>query len=349
MTSEKNSRSDEYQSKLDEVLAELMHAIDAGAATDAGEWLTRHPEFAVELREFFAQNARVEKLLGPLRQAVANVLHVRCPHCHNPIELLDQAPLSDISCPSCGSSFSLVGTTDETQDRGIGRTLGHFELLDRVGVGQFGSVWKARDTKLDRVVAVKIPRKGQLDETETEMFLRDARSAAQLKHPNIASVHEVGKQDDTIYIVSDFIEGATLKEWVAAKRLTPREAAELCVKIAKALHHAHEAGVIHRDLKPGNIMIECRVESRESSVKSKTDLSSPTLNSQPSTLNPQLSTLNSQPSTLNPQLSNHNPQLHRAAYRRLRPGQARGGRDHDDGRRPDPGHSRLHVPRTSPR
>ena len=70
----------------------------------------------------------------------------------------------------------------------------------------------AHDTKLDRTVAVKIPRYGQLDKSETELF-RDARAAAQLKHPNITGVHEVGKQGDTVYIVSDFIEGTSLKEW----------------------------------------------------------------------------------------------------------------------------------------
>ena len=72
----------------------------------------------------------------------------------------------------------------------------------------------------------------------------------------MVSVHEVGREGDTLYIVSDFIEGAKLKDWLTAPRLTPREAAELCIKIAEALHQAHEAGVIHRDLKPGNIMID---------------------------------------------------------------------------------------------
>lgn len=241
--------------QFDRILAEVMRAIDAGESADAEQWQTRHPDFAVELREFFAKNERVEELVRPLRQAAANVLHVRCPHCHNPIELLDQAPLSDISCPSCGSSFSLVGENTLSHDPTT-KSFGHFDLLDRVGIGQFGSVWKARDTKLDRTVAIKVPRNTRMDLAQTEMFLRDARAAAQLKHPNIVSVHEVGKQNDTVYIVSDFIQGATLKEWTAAKRLTPRESAELCIKIAKALHHAHEAGVIHRDLKPGNIMMD---------------------------------------------------------------------------------------------
>jgi WD40 repeat protein/tRNA A-37 threonylcarbamoyl transferase component Bud32 len=136
------------------------------------------------------------------------------------------------------------------------KTIGHFELVDQIGVGSFGSVWRARDTELDRTVAVKIPRKGQLDPAETEQFLREARAAAQLRHPNIVSVHEVGREEDTVYIVSDYVEGLTLADWLTDQRLTAREAAELCAKTADALHHAHQAGVIHRDLKPGNIVLD---------------------------------------------------------------------------------------------
>lgn len=182
-------------------------------------------------------------------------LKVRCPHCHNPIELVDDSPLSDIQCPSCGSHFSLLGghsTAAYSPDR---VKIAHFELIEQVGVGQFGSVWKARDTQLDRTVAIKLPRQGKLDSTESEQFIREARAAAQIRHSNIVSVHEVGREDDSIYIVSDFIEGANLSEWLSGQRLSPQEAAELCVKIADALHEAHEAGVTHRDLKPGNIML----------------------------------------------------------------------------------------------
>jgi serine/threonine protein kinase len=117
-------------------------------------------------------------------------------------------------------------------------------------------VWKARDTELDRIIALKIPRKGQLDLNETEQFLREARAAAQLRHANIVSVHEVGRDHDTVFIVSDFVEGTTLADRLMAQRFSVRESAELCAKIAKALHHAHESGVIHRDLKPGNIMLD---------------------------------------------------------------------------------------------
>jgi len=183
-------------------------------------------------------------------------MHIRCPHCRNPIEVVDDDELRDVVCPACGSSFNLL--PDETISRQLAehKTVGRFELIDRIGVGAFGEVWTARDSELDRVVAVKIPRKGQLTTEEAEAFLREARSAARLNHPSIVAVHEVGKQDDQLFIVSDYVKGVTLADWLTGKRPTPKEAAELCAVIADAVQHAHEHGVIHRDLKPGNIMLD---------------------------------------------------------------------------------------------
>jgi tetratricopeptide (TPR) repeat protein len=91
---------------------------------------------------------------------------------------------------------------------------------------------------------------------ELEKFLREARAAAQLKHPNIVNVHEVGRDGDAVFIVSDFVRGVTLDQWLTGQQPTMRQAAELCATIADALEHAHEHGVIHRDLKPANIMID---------------------------------------------------------------------------------------------
>jgi serine/threonine protein kinase len=183
-------------------------------------------------------------------------MRVRCPNCHDSTEVDDNTELSNIACNSCGGEFSLVGEETITLDQTKSQTIGHFELVDQLGVGAFGSVWMARDTELHRNVAVKIPRKGQLDSIETDQFVREARAAAQLKHPNIVAVHEVGRDDGQVYIVSDYVEGLTLADWLIGQQLTSRTASELCVKLAEALHHAHEAGVIHRDLKPTNIIID---------------------------------------------------------------------------------------------
>ena len=162
-------------------------------------------------------------------------MRVRCPNCHDSTEVDDNTELSNIACNSCGGEFSLVGEETITLDQTKSQTIGHFELVDQLGTGAFGSVWLARDTQLDRSVAIKIPRKGELDASETEQFIREARAAAQLKHPNIVAVHEVGREDGQVYIVSDYVEGLTLADWLIGQQLTSRTAAELCVKLAEAL------------------------------------------------------------------------------------------------------------------
>ena len=194
-------------------------------------------------------------------------MQVRCPHCHNPIDVVNDDPSGDVSCPSCGSCFNLAKDIETGHDDGThGKKFGHFQLLHCLGQGAFGTVWKARDTELDRIVAIKIPRKENLTEADAEKFLREARAAAQVRHPNIVSVHEVGREDGSIYIASDFIDGASLDEWVQAHPLTVRESVELCAKIAEALHHAHEAGVVHRDLKPQNILVTLTRRASEASA-----------------------------------------------------------------------------------
>lgn len=129
-------------------------------------------------------------------------------------------------------------------------------MVQQLGAGSFGAVWKARDTQLDRVVALKIPRQDGLPPEEAEKFVREARAAAQLRHPKIISVHEVGRERDTVYIVSDFVDGLALDAWLTGQRLSHREAAKLCATVAEALDYAHDQGVIHRDLKPGNILVD---------------------------------------------------------------------------------------------
>jgi WD40 repeat protein/tRNA A-37 threonylcarbamoyl transferase component Bud32 len=187
-------------------------------------------------------------------------MEIRCPNCLTPFDSDGDTVWTSIACPSCGKDFSLASDEATCSYRPGVQVMGRFELLHEVGSGRFGSVWKARDTQLQRNVAVKIPRQRQLDPHETELFLRDARAAAQLKHPRIASVHEIGRDDETVYIVSDFIDGANLAEFLSGQELGYVEAAEMVIKIAEALHHAHEAGVVHRDVKPGNIMMDRKGE-----------------------------------------------------------------------------------------
>ena len=188
---------------------------------------------------------------------------VRCPHCHNPIQLSDNES-EEILCPGCGSSFR-IREARQTNTTGPMRQLGKFQLLDRVGLGAFGAVWRARDTELDRIVALKIPHTGLLtNETDLERFHREARAAAQLRHPGIVTVHEVVSLDGLPTIVSDFIEGVPLRDFLEVRKLTFRESATLMAEVAEAVDYAHSMGLVHRDLKPANIMVESLVISHSS-------------------------------------------------------------------------------------
>jgi serine/threonine protein kinase len=180
---------------------------------------------------------------------------IRCPHCHNPIQLADGRS-DEVLCPGCGGNFRVRDARATGADSRM-RPLGKFQLLERVGLGAFGAVWKARDTELDRLVALKIPHTGLLtEERELQRFHREARAAAQLRHPGLVTVYEVVTLEGLPTIVADFIHGVTLKDFLEVRRLTFREAAELVAEVAEALDYAHRMGLVHRDIKPANIILE---------------------------------------------------------------------------------------------
>ncbi len=262
---------------LEELVAiELLYRRDAqGNPVVKESLLQTHAKIAEQLRHIYAQasdesgsnfsaasTARPRE--GPsdasdvvlVHDRSSRGLHIRCPHCREPVELLADTPSDEVSCKTCGSEFSLVGGDDDATDAPTLQSLGRFELVSRLGVGGFGTVWKARDTELDRVVALKIPRKGNLGPDETEHFFREARAAAQLRHANIVAVYEIGREGETVFIVSDYVPGVTLSDWMSGFRPSVNEIARLAAIVADALHHAHALGVIHRDLKPSNIMID---------------------------------------------------------------------------------------------
>jgi eukaryotic-like serine/threonine-protein kinase len=137
----------------------------------------------------------------------------------------------------------------------IGSKIAQFELLERLGGGAFGEVWKARDTKLTRTVALKIPS-GKLTDQELDRFLREGRAAAQLNHLHLVTVHDVGRDATTAFIVSEYIAGESLRAYLNREKPTHKQAAEWCRQLAEGLHHAHEQQVVHRDLKPSNILVD---------------------------------------------------------------------------------------------
>ncbi len=184
-------------------------------------------------------------------------MRVSCPNCSHVIDILGRSASEDITCPTCGSKFSLFDGLDATVDiTARVPELGHFKLLHPVGRGSFGSVWKARDTRLNRFVAIKLPHNHRLTRAEAAFFLREARSAAQVSHPNIVTVYEVGRAGDTIYIVAEFIDCVSLNDWRKLHNPGFRDSARVCAGIAGALQAAHQQRVVHRDLKPGNIVMD---------------------------------------------------------------------------------------------
>ena len=135
-------------------------------------------------------------------------------------------------------------------------TLGHYKILDRIGAGGMGDVYRARDTRLGRTVAIKVLKADVAgDPVRRSRFLQDAQAAAALSHPNIAALYEIGEDQDQLFLVFEYVPGETLKKVIAGRPLNPRRAIEHAVQIADALADAHAQTIVHRDIWSGNVII----------------------------------------------------------------------------------------------
>jgi serine/threonine protein kinase len=145
----------------------------------------------------------------------------------------------------------------------VGQTLGHYEIVDKIGAGGMGEVFRAHDSRLGRDVAVKIlPPVFSADEERLRRFEQEARATAKLNHPNILAIYDIGRHDGSPYIVSELLEGGTLRQRLQAGKLPVRTTVDFAVQIARGLVAAHEKRIVHRDLKPENLFI-----TREGLVK----------------------------------------------------------------------------------
>lgn len=183
-------------------------------------------------------------------------LKASCPACGTMIGVVSDEVVHDLVCNSCGNHIKLVGNELTNNKSSVAKRFGHFELLERLGMGGFGSVWKAHDTLLDRIVAVKILHQLAQEADEGKMLLREAQAAAQLAHRRIVTVHEIGRFEGKWYIVSEYVPGMSMAKWMRDRKLSPQQSAQLLSVIAEALQHAHQRGIVHRDLKPDNILID---------------------------------------------------------------------------------------------
>ncbi len=138
----------------------------------------------------------------------------------------------------------------------IGKTLSHYRVVEKIGAGGMGEVYRARDEHLGRDVALKVLPAGTLgDEHARKRFRKEALALSKLNHPNIATVFDFDTQDGTDFLVMELVEGVTLSDKLAGGPLPEKEITRLGMQLAEALEEAHEQGVVHRDLKPGNVMV----------------------------------------------------------------------------------------------
>ena len=220
----------EFQS----LLVSCLEAVQGGQQIDIEAIANDHPRYADEIRRFLNDRATLEAFANEFKTEVV--------------------PQKDLSAYE-RTVDSRAAAADWSPGDNI-RYIGEYEILEEIARGGMGIVFRARQAQLGRIVALKMILAGKLaDDADVERFRREAKAAAQLKHPNIVPVHEIGEHEGRHYFTMDFIDGQSLAEMIREEIFSPRDASELLRKVAMAVHFAHEQGTIHRDLKPANVLV----------------------------------------------------------------------------------------------
>ncbi|NOX53926.1 MAG: protein kinase, partial [Planctomycetes bacterium] len=228
------------------VQAECVNRAVAGEEPPSGgELRSRFPDLEISIDE-----AQIERLVRQeSRPSCREELHAT---------IADERPRSEPDTSRTGETVALPGPDQAGERRNlIGRRIGRYEIRHRLGTGGMGEVYLAFDTKLRRDVALKIPHAlWGTDSHVLRRFVREAQSAAGVDHKNVCPIYDAGEVDGMLYIAMRLVPGPTLRELIQQEQLTPKQSAEIIMKLARALAAVHKKNLIHRDIKPSNILLD---------------------------------------------------------------------------------------------
>ena len=241
---------DARSQQVDRIIADYLQASGAGTAPSREELLAQHPDLAAELQSFFADHDRMTQAAAPLHEVIESP-EPAASGLAEAATLRPQATRHEMATVAPGDRPAPPppGTTV--------RYFGDYELLEEIARGGMGVVYKARQISLNRIVALKMILAGQLaSEDDVKRFHTEAEAAANLDHPGIVPIYEVGQHEGQHYFSMGFVEGSSLAAKIADGPLNAGEAAQLVKAVAEAVQYAHDKGVIHRDLKPANVLLQ---------------------------------------------------------------------------------------------